>query len=62
MKVIVICDSAFGNTAQIAQAIGETPDSDWRSLYIIGGVAELIAGTLSRRNLAAEISLFSVQK
>lgn len=34
-------------------------DSDWKSLYRIGGVAALIAGVLFRRNLAAEIGLFS---
>jgi hypothetical protein len=39
-----------------------TSDSGWRSLYRAGGVAALIAGVIFRRNLAAEISLFSAQK
>ena len=34
-------------------------DSGWKSLYRIGGVAALIAGVLFRRNIAAEIGLFS---
>ena len=42
---------------QIARA--GSSDSDWNSLYKIGGVAALIAGVLFRRNLAAEIGLFS---
>jgi hypothetical protein len=37
----------------------ETPDSDWKSLYKVGGAAALLAGALFRRNLAAEIGLFS---
>ncbi len=37
----------------------ETSNSDWKSLYRVGGVAALIAGVLFRRNIAAEISLFS---
>jgi hypothetical protein len=40
----------------------ETPDSDWKSLHRVGGVAALIAGVLFRRNLAAEIGLFSQHK
>jgi len=40
----------------------ETADSDWKSLYRVGGVAALIAGVIFRRNLGAEISLFSAQK
>jgi hypothetical protein len=40
----------------------ETSDSDWKSLYRVGGVAALIAGVLFRRNLAAEIGLFSAHK
>jgi hypothetical protein len=40
----------------------ETSDSGWKSLYRAGGVAALIAGVIFRRNLAAEISLFSAQK
>ena len=42
---------------QVANA--ETSDSDWKSLYRVGGVAALIAGILFRRNIAAEIGLFS---
>jgi hypothetical protein len=38
---------------------GETSGSDWRTLYKVGGWAALIAGVLFRRNLSAEISLFS---
>jgi hypothetical protein len=37
----------------------ETSDSGWKSLYRVGGVAALIAGILFRRNIAAEIGLFS---
>jgi hypothetical protein len=40
----------------------EPSDSDWKSLYRIGGVAALIAGILFRRNLAAEIGLFTQHK
>jgi hypothetical protein len=40
----------------------ETSNSDWKSLYRVGGVATLIAGVLFRRNIAAEISLFSEYK
>jgi hypothetical protein len=39
-----------------------TSDSGWKSLYRAGGVAALIAGVIFRRNLAAEISLFSAQR
>jgi hypothetical protein len=37
----------------------KSSDSDWKSLYRVGGVAALIAGILFRRNIAAEIGLFS---
>jgi len=37
----------------------EPSDSGWKSLYKVGGVAALVAGVLFRRNLAAEIGLFS---
>jgi len=37
----------------------ETLDSGWKSLYRVGGVAALIAGVLFRRNIPAEIGLFS---
>ncbi len=37
----------------------ETPNSNRKSLYTIGGIAALIAGILFRRNIAAEIGLFS---
>ena len=40
----------------------ETSDSDWKSLYKVGGVAALIAGVLFRRNLGVEIGLFSQHK
>jgi hypothetical protein len=39
--------------------IADTSDSGWKSLYTVGGVAALVAGVLFRRNLAAEIGLFS---
>ena len=42
---------------QVSNAVAS--DSDWKSLYRAGGVAALIAGVLFRRNLAAEIGLFS---
>jgi len=37
----------------------ETTDSVWKSLYRVGGTAALIAAVIFRRNLGAEISLFS---
>lgn len=37
----------------------ENSDSGWKRLYRVGGVAALAAGVLFRRNLAAEIGLFS---
>jgi hypothetical protein len=37
----------------------ETAGSPWRGLYRAGGIAALLAGIVFRRNLAAEISLFS---
>ena len=40
----------------------ETSDSDWKNLYRIGGVAALISGIFFRRNIAAEIGLFSEYK
>lgn len=40
----------------------ESSNSDWKSLYKVGGVAALIAGLIFRRNIAAEISLFSENK
>ena len=42
--------------AQVTDA--EALDSEWKSLYRVGGVAALIAGVFFRRNLAAEIGLF----
>ncbi len=36
-----------------------TLDPEWKILYRVGGVAALIAGVLFRRNIAAEIELFS---
>lgn len=35
-----------------------TLETGWKNLYIIGGVAALIAGILFRRNIAAEIGIF----
>jgi hypothetical protein len=40
----------------------ETAAATWNGLYRTGGAAALIAGVVFRRNLAAEISLFSSQK
>jgi hypothetical protein len=37
----------------------QSTDSDWKGLYRVGGVAALMAGVLFRRNLGAEIALFS---
>ncbi len=37
----------------------EPSDTNWKSLIRIGGVSALIAGILFRRNIAAEIVLFS---
>ena len=42
--------------------IAETSRSDWKGLYRVGGVATLIAGVLFRRNIAAEIGLFTNYK
>ncbi len=43
------------------QVANVTADLEWMSLYKVGGVAALIAGILFRRNIAAEIGLFSQQ-
>ena len=45
---------------QVANA--DTPDSSWKSLIRISGVAALIAGVLFRRNIAAEVGLFTQQE
>ncbi|MBN1978158.1 MAG: DUF4386 family protein [Anaerolineae bacterium] len=37
----------------------ETSDSGWKSLYRVGGIAALTSGVLFRRNIAAEIGLFT---
>jgi hypothetical protein len=42
--------------------IERSPDSGWKILYKVGGVAALIAGVIFRRNLGPEISLFVAQK
>lgn len=39
----------------------QTVNSDWRSLCRIGGIAALIAGIIFRRNISAEIFLFTGQ-
>lgn len=36
----------------------ESLDSSWKNLYLIGGLAALIAGVIFRRNIGPEISLF----
>jgi hypothetical protein len=36
----------------------ETPHTDWKNLYRVGGAAALLAGVLFRRNWAAEIDLY----
>jgi hypothetical protein len=33
--------------------------SDWKSLYTVGGIAALLAAVLFRRNIGAEVSLFT---
>lgn len=43
--------------SQVANA--ETLDPGRKSLYRVGGVAALVAGVIFRRNIAAEIGLFS---
>lgn len=48
-------------TKQVAIDAG-TLDADWKSLYKVSGVAALLAGMIFRRNIAAEISLFSGAK
>lgn len=42
-----------------ALAEDKTPEAGWRTLYRIAGVAALLAGVLFRRNIAAEISVFT---
>lgn len=54
--------SANANAAVLGRAAKrETADSAWQSLYLVGGIAALVAALLFRRNIAAEISLFSGQ-
>jgi hypothetical protein len=40
----------------------ETSNSEWKRLYIAGGVAALLAGILFRRNWSAEVAPFSQQE
>jgi hypothetical protein len=40
-------------------SIASASAAGWRSLYRVGGAAALLAGVLFRRNLAAEITLFT---
>lgn len=40
----------------------EASDSNWKSLYRVGGAAALIASVVFRRNLGVEIALFSASK
>jgi hypothetical protein len=37
----------------------DTESSSWKRLYIIGGIAALVAAVLFRRNIGAEVSLFT---
>ena len=37
----------------------QSPRSDWKLLYVIGGIAALLAAVLFRRNIGAEVSLFT---
>ena len=37
----------------------QNPVSNWRTLYVIGGIAALLAAVLFRRNIGAEVSLFT---
>lgn len=43
----------------VDEAIAPSVDLHWQNLYRIGGMAALLAGLIFRRNLGAEISLFS---
>lgn len=45
---------------QVSRA--RTLDPGWKGLYKVGGVAALMAGVLFRRNIAAEIGLFTQQE
>jgi len=47
------------NHQRIDESNAEIADPAWKSLYRVGGTAALIAGVIFRRNLGAEISLFS---
>ena len=40
---------------------GQTVNSKWASLYLIGGAAALVAGIVFRRNIGAELVLFAGQ-
>jgi len=50
---------SFDNHQRKDESNALTPDSTWKSLYRIGGVAALTAGIIFRRNLGAEISLIT---
>ncbi len=52
---------SFDNHQRKDKSNALTPDSTWKSLYRIGGAAALIAGVIFRRNIGAEIFLFSGQ-
>lgn len=41
------------------QTHSRTPDSDWKHLYRIGAIAALVAALVFRRNIGAEVSLFT---
>jgi hypothetical protein len=41
------------------KSVASGVDLHWKNLYQIGGVAALLAGLIFRRNLGAEVSLFS---
>lgn len=53
--------SAALNVPQVG-VNSETSDLAWRGLYKIGGAAALVAGVIFRRNIGAEVSLFSAQQ
>jgi hypothetical protein len=41
------------------QTPSRKPDSDWKHLYKIGAIAALVAALVFRRNIGAEVSLFT---
>jgi len=50
---------SIANQQQSAGVGVESAASAWRGLYRVGGAAALLAGLIFRRNIGAEVSLFS---